>query len=828
MVVYSSKQSKMTFTNLPVQLTSFIGRERELAEVERLVSASRLVTLTGAGGCGKTRLAIQVGNNMSGAFADGIWLIDFVPLREPELVPQHVTQAFDLRPVPNQSLNELLLNFVRPKQMLLILDNCEHLVVGIAQLVQQLLPVAIELNILATSRQPLGIPGEKIYQVQGLAIPQLNSATILDLQALQQYDAVHLFIERARAISPQFRITIENASAIIEICRRLDGIPLALELASARLKILTPQQIAARLDSRFNLLNLGQTIGAVTHHQTLRAAIDWSHDLLNADERTFLRRLSIFDASFSLDAAEGISREEGMTSDRTLDLLASLVDKSLVLAETTGRAEARYRLLETIHEYALEKLKEAGEFKRLRNRHLDFFVVRTEEIVSKMQSSSYPSLWLNWLDGELDNIRLALDWALESGQIESGLRLVITLFDFWISHGSISEGRNWYERLLAKAGEQVPIMLRARANFNAGMTAGFMGDATAARAHERTAVALCEAAGEEGVHLLALAQGPIVVAAIMDRDFLTAYNTVERSVQLLREINDDMELPMSLATQAVSAGGLGRYQIARSLAEESLKAAHKSGNLFAAALIVSYLGYIEHCEQNYERAQALYVEALTALHEQGATREEPRVLQMLGHTRLQQGDLDQAYALICESVARYRSQGELKAMGECLIGFGVLASERGMQTEAVRLLTTGATHGRSVYVSLLLAERREYERYLAAAHSQLREQEFEQAQQEGRAQTLEGAIEYALSLPLATEKTALQSKDEFRTLTAREREIVSLIGQGMTNGEISIQLVLSKRTVEKHVANILSKLELTSRAQIIRWAMEHHLTSTSS
>jgi len=818
----------MTVTNLPVQLTSFIGRERELTEVERLVSTSRLVTLTGAGGCGKTRLAIQVADNIKDRFEDGVWLADFVPLREPGLVPQHVAQTLGLRPSPDHPLNELLLNFVRPKQMFLILDNCEHLIVACSSLAHQLLASANGLNILATSRQPLAIPGEKIYQVQGLAFPALNSATRLDLQVLQRYDAVHLFVERARAIAPRFRITTENAPEIIEICRRLDGIPLALELASARLNILTPQQIVGRLGDRFALLNAGQLTGTGTHHQTLRAAINWSYDLLISEEQTLLRRLAVFDAGWTLDMAEGICAWDGVAKEHLLDLFSSLVDKSLVLAETSGRAEARFRLLETISEYALEKLKEAGEFERLRNRHLDFFTVRTGEIVSKMQSSSYPSLWFNWLDSELDNIRSALEWALESGQIESGLRLVITLFDFWISHSSISEGRNWYERLLAQADEQIPIMLRARANFNAAMTAGFMGDATAARTHERMTVALCEAAGEEGVQLLASAQAPIVVAAIMDRDFLTVYNTAERIVQLLREMDDKQELTMSLGTQAVAASGLGRYQIARSLAEESLKAAHKSGNLFAAAIMVSYLGYIEHCEQNYERAQALYEEALTALREQGATHEEPRVLQSLAHSRLQQGDLDQAYALICESVALYRNQGELKPMGECLISFGVLASERGMQVEAVRLLTTGATHGRSVYVSLLLAEGREYERYLAKARSQLSEQEFEQAQEAGRIQTLEQGIEYALSLPLDPAGSASKEQVEFGGLTEREREVVMLIAQGKTNGEIASELVLSKRTVEKHVANILSKLELTSRAQIVRWAMEHHLTSKPS
>jgi predicted ATPase len=323
----------MTLTNLPVQLTSFIGRERELVEVEHLISTSRIVTLTGAGGCGKTRLAIQVGNNTSREFADGVWLVDFVPLRESGLVPQHITQTLGLHPTPNQPLYEVLLNFVRPKQMLLILDNCEHLIAAITQLVQSLLTTAPGLKILVTSREPLAVSGEMNYQVQGLAWPTLARATTLDPEDLLQYDSIRLFVERARAISPQFSITRENSLAIIEICRRLDGIPLALELASARLNILTPQQIAARLDDRFALLTSGQRTADVTHHQTLRAAIDWSYDLLTPEEQTLLRRLAVFDAGCTLDIAVSVSvcSGEEIAKERILDLLSECVNGSETL-----------------------------------------------------------------------------------------------------------------------------------------------------------------------------------------------------------------------------------------------------------------------------------------------------------------------------------------------------------------------------------------------------------------------------------------------------------------------------------------------------------------
>jgi non-specific serine/threonine protein kinase len=314
----------------------------------------------------------------------------------------------------------------------------------------------------------------------------------------------------------------------------------------------------------------------------------------------------------------------------------------------------------------------------------------------------------------------------------------------------------------------------------------------------------------------------------MNRDFDGAYTTVEHTVQLLRDVGDELELPLGLGTQAVAALGLGKYPIARSLLQEALSAQQKIGDPYRITLIMSFLGHLEHCEQNYGRAQVLYERALAGLHEVGGMHEEPRMLQGLAHAHLQQGNLEQAYALICESVMLYKIQGNLQGLGECLIGFGVLASERGMSAEAVRLLTAGATHGVSVYLSLLLAEGREYKRYLVAARSQLTEQEFEQAQEEGRSQTLEQAIEYALSLSLVSTALTTKTHEELGGLTEREREIVSLIGQGKTNGEIATELVLSKRTVEKHVANILSKLELTSRAQIVRWAVDHHLTSTSS
>ncbi|MRR32224.1 adenylate/guanylate cyclase domain-containing protein, partial [bacterium] len=332
----------MASLNLPVQLTSFIGREQEIAAVKSLLFSAHLVTLKGAGGSGKTRLAIQVANEAAETFEDGAWFVDLASLNEPGLLPQLVVESLGLRFASTQPLLDLLLNSLRPKRLLLVLDNCEHLIAASAQLAQQVLTHAPDLRILATSREPLAIAGETIYPVSGLACPSVHVRPESISQNIE-FDAVRLFIERTQAISPNYKLDLKNAQFITEICRRLDGLPLAIELASARINVLTVQEISARLTDRFALLTSGRRTDRIPRHQTLRAAMDWSYALLSAEEQIFLVRLAVFSAGWTLDTAEAVCSEIGIGEGRTLDLLSSLVDKSFIIADTSGRSQARYR-----------------------------------------------------------------------------------------------------------------------------------------------------------------------------------------------------------------------------------------------------------------------------------------------------------------------------------------------------------------------------------------------------------------------------------------------------------------------------------------------------
>jgi non-specific serine/threonine protein kinase len=821
----------MDLTNIPVQLTSFIGREREIADVKHLLFSSHLITLTGAGGSGKTRLAIQISKLVNENFADGVWLVDLAPLHEPALVPQLVTLALGLRPTVDQSPLETLLSFVRSKQLLLLLDNCEHLSEACAQLAQGLLSQAPDLRILATSRVALAIAGETIYQVSGLAWPIFDDEAVregqirLDLQGLMSYDAVRLFVERVCAISPTFNLTSENASPTVEICRRLDGLPLALELASARVNVLTVQEITARLNDRFALLSSGQRRGLEPRHHSLRAAIDWSYVLLAEDEQILLRRLAVFEAGCTLDTIEVICTGEGIVAEHTLDRISSLVSNSFVLADTIGRSQTRYRLLETIREYALEKLEEAGETARLRDRHLDLFLARAEEAAPKL-GEAYQQLWLNWLEGEHDNLRAALTWSLESGCIEAGLRIATALVRFWEIRGYVQEGLRWFERLLAQTDNRISPSVRVNALVSAAFLAMFLGNAPATVTYGREAVKVAEEVSSEDNPILTFALAGLASGARAAGDYQTAFTIGERAIQLLRDSSGhSFHLGMALLAQGDVAIQLGYYETARERLDESLDLARQDGDSFRIAHVLNTLGDLARCKQSYAEAQGDYENSAALLREIDAQHDLASILCNLGYACLHLGDVERAKALFSESMAIHSAQQNKTGMTECLTGFAATAVMGGLPAVGARLLAAAAVISGQPTASKWVATRMEAEHYLDLARAGLPDGEFQAEQAAGRAMSLEQAVNYAQNLllqpriPPALEKTP-------DGLTGREREVAALIGRGKSNSEIAAVLVLSKRTVETHVSHILTKLGLSSRAQVMRWAIDHELSQT--
>ena len=457
-------------------------------------------------------------------------------------------------------------------------------------------------------------------------------------------------MERARAILPNFGLTPANTAAIVNICRRLDGIPLAIELASARAGVLTAEQIAARLDDRFALLVSGHRTTHVPHHQTMRVAIDWSYDLLTAEEQVLLRRLAVFAAGFTLDTIDGICGDDGVmpcgAEGRTLDLLSSLVSKSLVVASTLGRTEARYRLLESIRDYALEKMRQAGEVARLRDRHLDLFLARAEEAAPRL-GDAYQQLWLAWLEGEHDNLRAALAWSLESGRIEAGLRIANALIRFWEIRGYAQEGLTWFERLLARADDGVTLAVRVNAYTFASFMEMFLGHASASTAYARVAVELAERTGAGDPALLAFALAGLASGARTAGDFETAFSVMNRIIPIYREIGPPFHLGMALLSQGGLTIELGAYDTARVLLDESLALARGAGDVFRAGHALNSLGDLARCEQDYSAAKTAYEESAALLREIGAHHDLAAVLGSLGHVCLHLGDLEPRPGPVC-------------------------------------------------------------------------------------------------------------------------------------------------------------------------------------
>ncbi len=806
-------------TAIPTALTSFVGRKRDMAEATRLLSSSRLVTLTGTAGCGKTRLAMRVAAEVNRQYADGVYWLALAGLTDPALVPQAAAKVLHVGEQPGRPLMEGLLDALLDRQLLLVLDNCEHVLSACAQLVEALL-AATEVNVLATSREPLGVTGEMRYPVPPMAFPPLTPAP----REMEQFDAIQLFVERARAIVPDFALSPDNAEAVASICRHLDGLPLAIELASARVNVLTVEQIAARLDDRFGLL--GAAAHATrSHHRTLRAAIDWSYELLSIPEQIMLRRLGVFAGGCSLSTAEAVCAGDGVEQQQVLELLSSLVNRSLVVAQTLQRGEARYSLLETIREYAREKLLAFAEWSAIHDRHLECFLQLAEETLPKLRGQ-YQQLWLNWLEGEYDNIRASLTWSLESDRIEEGLRIANAIYQFWTVRDYVQEGLAWVERLLARADERISPVVRANALAYASTLAGFRGNTAKQMGYGREAGAAAEAAGEEGKRALAWALAAQAHAARAAGDHQTAFTLSLREIRLHRELGDSYFLGLSLSTTSFTAMSLGKYEEARALLDEGLPLLREVGDPYRIAMALNFSGDLARCEQHYARAQTAYEESIALLREIGAVRDLASALHNLGHNCLHLGDVQRAHALFTESLAAQLAQQNTPGVAECLIGFAAMAVVCGVPGAGARLLAAAVAIGGERVATALAATRMEYEHYLWLVRASLTETEFQAEQAAGRALSLEQAVEYAQNLPLKS-AAALRTRRKPDELTVREREVVGLVAQGKSNAEIADELVVSKRTVEKHLANILSKLGFTNRAQIVRWTMETGLVKST-
>jgi predicted ATPase/DNA-binding CsgD family transcriptional regulator len=821
---------KVVTHNLPVQLTKFIGRQRELADLERLLADSRLVSLTGPGGCGKTRLAVQFANRVSSNFKDGVWLAELASIHDPTFVPQLLTKMFALHHRPEQSALESLLDYLQSKQILLVLDNCEHLIAGCAKLLGQILSQTGHVHILVTSREPLEIPGEMIYPVPGLTLPPAGTGTAVDPQDLIQYDAVRLFVERSRALLPAFTITTANAVSLVQICRQLDGLPLALELASAHTNVLSLQEILARLDDRFALLISTQRSDLDPRHRTLRAAMDWSYDLLSPPEQILLRRLSVFARGCSLATAQDVCAGDGLEREQILGLLSSLVNKSLVVAHTLLREEARYSLLMTIWHYAKEKLISSGEGSVIHDRHLKFFLELSEEIDTKLRGE-HQQLWLNKLDAEYDNIRTALAWAVEGGRmdnkrISAGLRISTSLYQFWRIRDYIEEGLNWCKQLFAQADEGFSSVVRAKALVFASLMAGIRGQIEDQLKYGEQALLLGEAAGEEGKPALALALGAQGYAARKAGDYQTAFSLALREIQLFRELGDSYHLGLSLSLNSFYAMSNGLYEEARAMLDEALPLLRKAGDPYRIAMALNYMGDLDRCERKYQQAQIAYEQSISLLRKIDAVRDLASALNNLGHAGLHLGDIERAKGLFNESLASHLEQGNRLGMAECLLGFAALAIVTGLPAVGARLLAAAVANGGHHITSEWAATRMEYEHYLERARASLATTTFQSEQTAGQRLSLEQALAYAQEVAQKV-AAARQTRQQLEQLTPREYEVAVLIAQAKSNAEIAEELVVSKRTVESHIANIRSKLGFTARSQIVRWAIENGLVKAS-
>ena len=722
--------------NLPRQLTSFIGRDREMADVKRLLSTTSLLTLAGAGGSGKTRLALQVSADLLDQYSDGVWLVELAALSDPALVPKAVASALSVPEQPGRSLTETLVDSLRSTSRLLVLDNCEHLLSACAQLTEVLLRTCPSLRILATSREALGVPGEYVWPVPTMSLP--DPGRIGSLEELMCCEAVRLFVERATSTQPAFAVSSSNAPAVVQVCLRLDGIPLALELAAARVKVLTVEQIATRLDDRFRLLTGGSRT-VVPRHQTLRAAMDWSYDLLSDTEKSMLRRLSVFAGGWTLEAAESVCSEGEIEASSVLDWLTQLVDKSLITVDVQG-SEARYRLLETVRQYGQERLQESEESRGALSRHRDFFLALAEAAEPHVRVAAVE--WLTRLECEHENLRAALEWSLRNGDEETNLRLVGALAWFWIRRLHYVEGQKWLKEVLERS-TRAPTAYLARALLGSAALTWSLGDYKRAAEPAEAALTLYRQLKDEGgLALSAYVSGIVHMAR---GHYAEAAALLEESLERYRRLDDWWGIASSLRHGGQVAARSGNYGLAETLLEESVRLYRESGNDLGVAWALRHLGMAAVNQRDYRRAKDLLTQSLALFQQGDDTEGVAYSLAGLGSVARHEAANDRAAGLCREGLTLSRAIRSQWASVECL--FGLAASVSQVDPDrAVRLFGVAEAWREAIDYLLPVTERAEFEQVLAAARAALSEEAFDSAWTSGHAMTREQAIEYALAV----------------------------------------------------------------------------------
>jgi predicted ATPase/DNA-binding CsgD family transcriptional regulator len=745
------------------ELTEFVGRRTELAQVRAALEGARLVTLIGPGGIGKTRLALQVAAGAGRAFRDGVWLAELGGLRDPGLLVDEVARSLGLSDKSARWGVASLADYLQARRVLLVLDQCEHLADACAVLADALLRGCPGLRIIATSRHVLGVAGEVTVTVPPMTLPAVNDPN--EPGELLRFEAVRLFAGRGAAVLPGFTVDASNAAAVAGVCRALDGIPLAVELAAVRLRSLSPEQILARLGSRFQLLSGGGPAGQ-PHHRTLQAALEWSYELLTDGEQAMWRRVSVFAGSFDLDAAEAVCAVGQVGAGQVADLVDALVAKSILLRE--GRGTARYRLLDTIREFGLTKLRGRGNERMLRRRHLRWYAA-----MAARQEAFGPGRaeWIAALDADHENLRAALRFCLaEPGQAAAGAQIACDLWRYWETHGHLTEGRRVLEALIERLGPTIPA---PRALWVAGYLAMVQGDLPTARTLLEAGLSAARLAGDADAEAWALSFLGYVIYS------------------------------------------LGKTDDGQALAESALRLHEGTGNQTGIALALAQTGFIRLCSGEPRMAADLYTQCARVSENSGNVWYQTYAQWAVGVATWLLGDPCGAAAPLRAALGVMRRTDDPIGVALCLDALAWIAASRHETARSLVLLAAADTAWAAIPAPLPVALRTHHEEAMGAARKALPAAAFQAAIAHGSAMDQAGAVAFALGE--SSPRRPAARVDQPR-LTRRERDVAALVAQGMSNSQIAATLVISVRTVETHMQHIMDKLGCGTRAQIAAWS----------